>query len=279
MASDAKIGLLLGLVFIFLIALIINGLPSFSENESNNELTASMVSLQNRPPAIAAKEREVINLRESVEKKPVQVKLPSTGNQDIHVVAEEPQVASAAKESAKVEILAAAQTVVEEDKNQKAGSSKAVFSKTYVVKEGDNLASIARKFYGPQEGNRKVNITRIFDANRKSLKSSDEIYVGQRLIIPPLPASVLDKDKIDNVLSEDRFAKVESISKQRLLKNTRRPKQISWHVVREGESLWQIAADRLGDGNRYDEIAKLNAGVLDSEDFLSVGMRLRMPSR
>ena len=39
MTSDAKIGLLLGLVFIFLIAFIINGLPSFNNNKDNNELT------------------------------------------------------------------------------------------------------------------------------------------------------------------------------------------------------------------------------------------------
>lgn len=45
MTSDAKIGLLLGLVFIFIIAFIINGLPSFKSETDNNELTTTMVSL------------------------------------------------------------------------------------------------------------------------------------------------------------------------------------------------------------------------------------------
>ena len=45
MTSDAKIGLLLGLVFIFIIAFIINGLPSFKSEVDNNELTTTMVSL------------------------------------------------------------------------------------------------------------------------------------------------------------------------------------------------------------------------------------------
>jgi len=42
MTSDAKIGLLLGLVFIFIIAFAINGLPRFRSNSS--ELTTNMVS-------------------------------------------------------------------------------------------------------------------------------------------------------------------------------------------------------------------------------------------
>jgi len=279
MASDAKIGLLLGLVFIFIIALIINGLPSFHESGNNNELTTNMVSLQNNPPAIAAKEREVINLRESVGKKPTVVEPPSAGNQDIRLTTAVPEGSSVVKETVAVETLAAAQAVVKEDDSYKTESNEAILPKTYVVSEGDNLAGIARKFYGSQEGSKKINIARIFDANRKLLKSPDEIYVGQKLIIPPLLASVPDKGKIANVFSETGFAKVESIGKRHLLTNSGKAEQGSWHVVRQGDSLWQIAAEQLGDGSRCSEIAELNAGILDSEDNLSVGMRLRMPAR
>ena len=59
MTSDAKIGLLLGLVFIFLIAFVINGLPNFREDKNNNQLTAAMVDSQNNPPGIGSKERKV----------------------------------------------------------------------------------------------------------------------------------------------------------------------------------------------------------------------------
>jgi nucleoid-associated protein YgaU len=279
MASDAKIGLLLGLVFIFIIALIINGLPSFHENGNNNELTTKMVSLQNNPPAIAAKEREVINLRESVGKKSLQVEPPSADNQDAHLTTAVPESPSVVviKETAAEQAIAAAaaQAVAEKDESYKTKSNE----KTYVVNEGDSLAGIARKFYGSQQGSKKMNIARIFDANRKLLKSPDEIYVGQKLIIPPLPASAPDKGKSESVLSGTEFTKVESIGKRHLLTNARRPEQNSWHVVREGDSLWQIAAERLGDGSRYAEIAELNAALLGSEDNLSVGMRLKMPAR
>lgn len=286
MASDAKIGLLLGLVFIFIIALVINGLPSFHEDGSNNQLTTNMVSSQNNPPAIAAKERGVINLKEVVEKRPTQVELPFAGNRDILPATAVPENVSVAKEPTAVEtiIAAAAEAVASKEEGQKAESDEAALSKIYVVGQGDSLAGIARKVYGTEEGNKKVNIARIFDANRKLLKSPDEIEIGQQLVIPVLSASASDKGKITNVLSKTEFTKVESIGKRHLVlvANGHRPEQAeqnSEYVVREGDSLWQIAAEKLGDGNRYNEIVKLNAGVLNGEDSLSVGMRLKMPAR
>ena len=58
--------------------------------------------------------------------------------------------------------------------------------KIYVVTEGDTLSSIAKKFYGSEQGNRRVNIDRIFKANRKILKSPDKIIIGQKIIVPAL---------------------------------------------------------------------------------------------
>ncbi len=286
MASDAKIGLLLGLVFIFIIALIINGLPSFKENENNNELTTKMVSSQNNPSAIAAKEREIINIRRPVAvlSPKAEPHLPTAVSQDVHSATTAPESPSVIviKETAAEQAIAAAaaQAVAQKSESQKTESREAAPAKTYVVAKGDTLAVIARKVYGTSEGNRKVNVTKIFDANRKLLKSPDELQIGQKLVIPPLlVASAPNKAKIVSVLSGMEFAKVESIGKRHLLTNAHRPEQDSWHVVQEGDSLWQIAAEQLGDGNRYGEIARLNARVLDGEDSLSVGMRLKMPAR
>ena len=58
--------------------------------------------------------------------------------------------------------------------------------KIHVVRKGDTLADIAKSYYGPEEGNRRANITGIFKANHQSLKSPDKIYPGQKLIIPSL---------------------------------------------------------------------------------------------
>lgn len=56
------------------------------------------------------------------------------------------------------------------------------------------------------------------------------------------------------------------------------------YTVQSGDSLWQIAADRLGDGARYTEIARLNYGApqpdgrtLTTDHWLSPGWQLRLP--
>jgi nucleoid-associated protein YgaU len=89
----------------------------------------------------------------------------------------------------------------------------------------------------------------------------------------------LEKGKTTDVFSGKEFVKVDSIGNRHLLNNTHQPEKSDWYVVRQGDSLWQIAADRLGDGSRCSEIAELNAGILDNEDSLSIGMRLRIPPR
>ena len=50
---------------------------------------------------------------------------------------------------------------------------------TYVVKPGDNLASISIRFYGDKSGYK-----RIFEANKDKLKTPQMIKVGQKLKIP-----------------------------------------------------------------------------------------------
>ena len=285
MTSDAKIGLLLGLLFIFIIAFIINGLPGFREDANNNELTTNMVDLRNSPPGLAARERkarEVFNRIEPVRKQVFdEVQSPSAGNQDIRFRTPLPKSTSIVKETVGVESVASAQPLPVAKKKEvcRVERGKPTLPKIYVVGEGDNLAVIAKKFYGSDDGNKRINITRIFEANRKFLGTPDEIYVGQKLIIPPLLASAPNKSKISNIFSSAIFKKVESIGRRQLSTDGRGVKKSEQYVVQEGDSLWQIAAERFGDGNRYSEVAKLNDDILDDEDELIVGMRLKLPVR
>jgi len=280
MSSDAKIGLLLGLVFIFIIAFLINGLPSFRSDRNNNELTTNMVSLQNEPPALAAKERkarEVFNQIEPVKKQSLKVQNPPTDSQRVRFETALPKNTSVVKETNKaIEVKRTTAPVLPgpiTPPKRAAGTVKPALPKIYVVGEGDNLTFIAKKFYGSKAGN---NINRIFDANRRFLKSPDEIYVGQRLIIPTLSAQAPNK-KISSVLASPMLKKVKSIGKRHLSADGRQAKQSGWYVVREGDSLWRIAAERLGNGSRYSEIAELNADILDDENSLSVGTHLKVP--
>lgn len=281
MTSDAKIGLLLGLVFIFIIAFIINGLPSFRHKAKSNELTTNMTTFDDDQLGIGTKERktqEALNRMELDEKLPSQNIQASADEQDIRSITPLPESLSMAKEPDKT-------TEIEPKNPSPAGAQEAMvkikpaWPKFYVVSEDDNLASIAKKLYGPEQGNRRINIDRIFEANRRLLKSPDEIYVGQKLIIPPPSNLTQDENKIDGVLSSTMFERVESIGRKLLSADGGGTKPGRWYTVREDDNLWKIAAAQLGNGNRYTEIAKLNADIIDDENNITVGMRLKIPAR
>jgi len=289
MGSDAKIGLLLGLVFIFIIAFIINGLPKFRSDTNNSELTRNMASYTNEPPGIADKERKAQQSLDfpPLEKQPTDgAPAPLAQNPDIRAIVPVPQGISEAKEpNAIVErdvqadavpplVPGAEKTVVEPPKRV-----ESIWPKTYVVQTNDNLGDIAKKFYGPEQGNKKASVDRIFQANRNVLSSPDEIYVGQKLVIPAPPASTSPQSKLAGVLSGSMFEKVESIGRKHLPSGSSRAESGGWYVVKDGDSLWKIAADQLGNGSRYKEIVKLNPGILSDEDNLDVGTRLRLPAR
>jgi nucleoid-associated protein YgaU len=290
MTSDAKIGLLLGLVFIFIIAFIINGLPKFRSGPDNNELTTNMVSYTNEPPGIADRERKAQQALDltPLEKLPTnEAPAPLAQNPDIRAIVPVPQSISETIEpntvipiTPRTETMppvtpAAEKAVVEEPKRV-----QSAWPKTYVVQTNDNLGDIAKKFYGPELGNKKASVDRIFEANRGQLTSPDEIYVGQKLVIPaPLAASTSAESKPSSVLSGPMFEKVESVGRKPLSSDSGRGETSRLYVVKDGDSLWKIAAEQLGNASRYKEIVKLNPGIISDENDLDVGTRLRLPAR
>jgi nucleoid-associated protein YgaU len=285
MTSDAKIGLLLGLVFIFVIAFIINGLPRFRSAQNNsNELTTNMVRSQNGTQGIAAKERkaqEALAWPQQAEQQLEEVQHPLDYKEDVRYEMPLPKNTSVVKDTSveqtpdEVEPAASAPTTDVKIQLKKPNPVKPALPKVYVVCDGDNLADIAKKFYGEIEGNRQVNVTRIFQANRKLLKSPDEINIGQKLVIPPLTA----KGETGGSFSSSLFEKVKSIGRKHFSNDNRKAKLSKPYVVQEDDNLWRIAAEKLGDGSRYEEIKKLNANIIEDEDTLTVGMLLRIPAR
>jgi nucleoid-associated protein YgaU len=286
MTRDVKIGLLLGLAFIFMIAFVINGLPSFRGD--SNELTNTMVDFRNKQPGIGSKEREVIKWTDSIEKQPFRVDNPLMDDPDIRYRTPLPQGTPVVKdtkplglqESDAVKVVVPRPVENKRTDVKKTETVKPALPKIYVVTDGDNLALIAKKFYGDEEGNKRANIMKIFEANRNLLNTADEIQVGHKLIIPPLRASAPEKEKSNSGLASSIFEKVKSIGREHLpLKKPDRARQGKSYTVRDGDSLWRIAAEQLGDGSRYTEVAKLNADILSDEDSLTVGMTLKIPAQ
>jgi len=192
MSSNAKIGLLLGLIIVFLIVFIIKGFSGVDNAENDYQ---SPIAIENplgikpymTPEVFPLRRVSARRLEETPppdDKEHLQVKLPEIPPPDEADDHTEP---------------------VEQ-----------VWPKVYVVCKGDNLADIAKKFYGQEAGNRIVNVKRIFEANNKSLESPDKIYPGQKLIIPSLRVLVQDKNGMDNIFPESMFEKVESIGRRHL---------------------------------------------------------------
>jgi len=321
MTSDAKIGLLLGLVFIFIIAFIINGLPNFHKHKDSNELTTNIVSIQDSPAGIGAKERQAISNYQSLPKRTVAVEetakstetksaVPAAPEQVAAkmVTAQPPAAENSSETSGQSESVRpplsqseTAQTPVKPEPPK--SSAQPVSGKSYTVVAGDSLTGIAKKFYGAQEGAKIANINKIYEANKETLESPESIEVGQKLIIPQLADAAPAKSKLESILPASVFKKVESIgqrhpeadiktktadakaepktaAKKPPLANTEKTEQFRRYVVRANDNMWRIAAERLGDGNRFKEIAKLNADVLaKNNDRLSVGMSLKLPQK
>lgn len=284
MTTDAKIGLLLGLVFIFAIAFIINGLPDFSKKQGTNEPTKDyVVELRGRSPGLAQKAREVaeqINGR-MPDKQALRVERSATDEASIRDQRPlPPAIPTVANQQSEIKppVLVPVKDATRTNKAHSA--SRAAFSRPefHIVQEGDNISVIAKRFYGPEEGNRKANIDRIFRANRKILESPDKIFVGQKLVIPPLRSSAQGDKKVASYLDKKLFEKVRGIARKPLsLVSGGAAGRYQKYVVKQGDSLWQIAAERLGNGTRYPEIARLNADILDDEDELAIGTRLKLP--
>lgn len=267
MTSDAKVGLLLGLVFIVIIAFLINGLPNLLAKDGDSNTFRSTIPNANAFIVLddqadrAIRELENMGIEEPIEPRQVDI----SGNNGDPRFSDEPLVAD---NSGRQRV---SQNVPRSNRPLQATAKK------YTVKSGDNLATIAKRIYGPQQGNRHVIVQRLFQANKATLSSPDDIYVGQKLIVPSLssqtaPASTSESTAMDRVEQTGMFERARS-----LFRGSGKRSEAKVYVVKSNDSLWQIANKCLGDGNRYSEIVGLN-NIPDGETIFE-GMRLKLPKR
>lgn len=301
MTRDAKVGLLLGLVFIFIIAFIINGLPNFrkSDKDSGNDLTRSRVQLEKNSRGIGNNARQVAQrtvtpirpqavpaarplIRQTAQQNTApgisQTISPSifsstNKNNERFRMSLPPSTSGVNKTRSFVQQkpLTQSRALTAMSTSPKTVQAAAK-TRIYKVEDGDSLASIAKKFYGDGIGNKRETVNLLFKANRKVLKNMDAIYIGQKLIIPPIKIDNSDNPAL--ALTGKQFESVDSVGQRKKPASVTKA-DTKQYIVKEGDNLWKIANEQLGDGNRYPQLAKLNK--LEDEDLLSVGMRLKLP--
>lgn len=287
MTSEAKIGLLLGLVFIFIIAFIINGLPSFWNKSDGGELAVATENAEDIA-GVGVNERKAGEAIERIEPATGAnngVVVGTQGSSDVRFVSELPKGVTNAAANAELKPATVTQASPAElsEQGSDVQSPAPVEQRTYVVSSGDSLYTIAKKFYGASEAGKKSTTNLIFNANRNILKSPSKLQIGQKLIIPPLPSkqnhsSSVESPVVTTQISADTQPIQDSTMEQPVAPGSTTT-QTRDYVVKSGDSLWKVAAKQLGNGTRYDEIAELNADVLQGGDDLTVGMHLKLPAR
>ena len=122
--------------------------------------------------------------------------------------------------------------------------------KIYMIREGDDLWSIAEKYYGSG-----LNAYDIADANR--LAYPDAITIGQKIVIPPVtpkPATV---------------GEISAISSSRVTITG------DTYLVQPGDELHKIASAAYGDESMMWRIAE--ASGLYNPDYIEAGWVLVIP--
>ena len=268
MTADAKVGLLLSFVFIIIIAFLIKGLPDFFGSASAQEgLTTSV-------DGFASGELDLTGQAESVVKT---INSMQPARQPVRL---EQQAQSPTQVRFRRKLPGKTVAVDARPPKQQAGSETGKgHAGSYVVQPGDNLAVIAIKVYGARQGNKRVIVNRIFEANRQILDSPDEIAVGQNLTIPSLGPAGEKKAEKKVISATGLLGKVKKFAGKNLsaLKNAvGKPTE---YVVQPGDNLWRIADRFLADPSRYYEIVELNSDAIADAEDIPVGLRLRLPSR
>ena len=270
MTADAKVGLLLGLFFIVVIAFLVNGLPNFirQENPTAEAVTIKTPTQPDMPLDNAVP--DVFRLyRDRTARPTAELPQQETVSETRLAQVEIP------------EIIYAPQIPVGNGNSpaEKPAVANASEVREHVVKSGEILPIVAKMYYGEEEGNRRIVIQKLFEANKKVLKSPDNVRVGDKLIIPSLDGLFNKPNKVTAKAPDSSGTLLDKFSNflERVGEDDSR--SITEYVVQEGDSLWAIAQNHFGDGKRYADILRLNKDKIKNADDVVVGIHLKLPSQ
>lgn len=172
--------------------------------------------------------------------------------------------------------------------NENSGGNTNEASDFYTVKNGDTLRSIAEKLFGnPEEYKRLMELnglTRpvIFSGQILRIPNSENSGTFSYRVIPgdtlwKLAQRFLGYGPRYNEIMKENGLTNDMIYPGQILKIKieNNGNGSSPYIVKKGDTLWKIAQNTLGDGNRYSEIMKLN-NLKDGT--LSIGQPLIIPS-
>ncbi len=318
MTADAKVGLLLGLVFIVMIAFLINGLPGFLKSAPTELVSNGMVQNPQENVLISEKGKPIVDILHPPAKPEREM-----DSSDVRITIPLDNEVSPERKSPDSTIQKLSPPTTPSDKPGEREAIQPVDAvlpqpaaapRTYVVQDGDSLAKISLAIYGPDLGKKLATVNAIYEANKNQLESPHKVPIGMKLIIPDLSSAPVKTtegnkttDKQPTKPSEPVKASERTLDRSgdkppskpatkpakptnpdpKIFEPVKSGKRMSdakaasgrSHQVQPGENLWNIAEKHLGNGNRYREILSLNAGVIHEPDDIRDRMELKLPKR
>lgn len=137
-------------------------------------------------------------------------------------------------------------------------ATPATAEKTYTVRSGDTLSSIAQSQMKSKNKWRDLQ-----KANEDVLHGSTNLKIGMKLRIPGTTAT--------STTSSDVAAPAAPSASSPATGDRE-------YVVKSGDSLWSIAKNQLGGEKYMSALREANSDVLKGSDDLKPGMKLRLPS-
>lgn len=151
--------------------------------------------------------------------------------------------------------------------------------RTVTVKAGDNLTRLAKDHLGSAS---HVNL--LLKANKDKIRNANQIRIGMVLRLPavPSPASTGTGNSSDRT-SPPETTRGTASDNTRVTQLPRVETPLAraprTYVVQEGDTLTAVAADALGNPNRWKEIWTLNKSRIPNPNVLSEGLALKLPDR
>lgn len=141
-------------------------------------------------------------------------------------------------------------------------------ARQYVAQSGDSVSKMAARFLG---GNTKANRDAIIRVNPSLQQDPNRVVVGKTYRIPA-PASA-----VPAITETAPAVQQPAVAAQPA---ARAPASAEyWYTVQEGDSLWRIANEQLGDPSAFASIKELNKETLKGGDTVMIGQKLRLPGK
>jgi nucleoid-associated protein YgaU len=140
------------------------------------------------------------------------------------------------------------------------------------AEEGDTVTKLAAKYMG---GNSKANREAIIRANPNMGPDGRKLFAGQTYLIPA--ASTASAGPV--AISAEQPAPRPAPTPAPAPVVAPLPAGVTMYTVKDNDSLWKIASEQLGSGNRWAEIRDLNPDVLKGSEQVHANMRLKLPAK